>query len=70
MPEKAARVICEDEHVDFAILQEVFSIDDRPARVSMAFSLSTPDEIVARARQAFEQLEAAGEVARIMREER
>lgn len=70
MPEKAARVICEDEHLDFAILQEVFSIDDRPARVSMAFSLSTPDEIVARARQAFEQLEAAGEVARIMREER
>lgn len=70
MPEKAAQIISEYEHVDFATLEEVYSIDERPASVSMAFSLSTPDDIVARARHAFEQLEAAGEVARIMREER
>ncbi len=70
MPENAARIICDEEHVAFADLEEVYSFDERPARVFMAFSLSTPDEIVARAQRAFEQLEASGEVVRIMREER
>lgn len=70
MPENAARVVSEDEHVPFDVLEEAYSIDERPARVSMAFSLDTSDEIVTRARTAFEQLKASGEVDRIMREER
>ncbi|MGS7457568.1 hypothetical protein, partial [Mycobacterium tuberculosis] len=34
MPEKAAQIISEYEHVDFATLEEVYSIDERPASVS------------------------------------
>jgi polar amino acid transport system substrate-binding protein len=70
MPENAARLISKDAHVDFMSLEEVYSLDEQPRRVYMAFSLSTSDEIVARARRAFEQLVASGEVARIMSEER
>jgi polar amino acid transport system substrate-binding protein len=70
MPESAARLVSEAAGVAFTSLEEVYSLDEQPHRVYMAFSLGTADEIVARAQRAFEQLRASGEVARIMREER
>lgn len=70
MPENTARLMSKDAQVDFTTLEEVFSLDEQPHRVHMAFSLSTPDEIVTRAQQAFAKLKASGEVDRIMTEER
>lgn len=70
MPENTARLMSKDAQVDFNALEEVYSLDERPHRVNMAFSLSTSDEVVAKAQRAFEQLKASGEVTRIMREER
>lgn len=70
MPESSARQISEAEGVAFSSLEEVYSLDDHPHRVYMAFSRGTADEIVTRAQEAFEQLRASGEVARIMGQKR
>lgn len=70
MPENTARLMSQDAQMDFASLEEVYILDEQPHRVHLAFSLSTPDEVVAKAQRAFEQLKASGEVARIMNEQR
>ncbi|MBC3372479.1 ABC transporter substrate-binding protein [Pseudomonas sp. SWRI92] len=70
MPENTARLMSQDAQVDFEALEEVYALDEQPHRVYLAFSLSTPDETVAKAQRAFEALKASGEVARIMKEER
>ncbi|WP_413791554.1 MULTISPECIES: substrate-binding periplasmic protein [unclassified Pseudomonas] len=70
MPENTARLMSQDAQVDFTSLEEVYTLDEQPHRVHLAFSLSTPDEIVTKAQNAFEQLKASGEVARIMNEQR
>lgn len=70
MPENTARLMSQDAQVDFASLEEVYILDEQPHRVHLAFSLSTPDEVVAKAQRAFEELKASGEVARIMSEQR
>lgn len=70
MPENTARLLSQDAQVDFAALEAVYTLDEQPHRVYLAFSLSTPDEVVASAQRAFEQLKASGEVARIMDEKR
>ncbi|KQW41700.1 MULTISPECIES: substrate-binding periplasmic protein [Pseudomonas] len=70
MPENTARLMSKDAQVDFTSLEEVYTLDEQPHRVHLAFSLSTPDEVVAKAQRAFEQLKASGEVARIMNEQR
>lgn len=70
MPENTARLLSQDAQVDFASLEAVYTLDEQPHRVYLAFSLSTPDEVVASAQRAFEQLKASGEVARIMDEKR
>lgn len=70
MPENTARLMSQDAQMDFASLEEVYILDEQPHRVHLAFSLSTPDEVVAKAQRAFEELKASGEVARIMNEQR
>ncbi|WP_207283017.1 ABC transporter substrate-binding protein [Pseudomonas sp. FW300-N2F2] len=70
MPENTARLMSQDAQVDFASLEEVYILDEQPHRVHLAFSLSTPDEVVAKAQRAFEELKDSGEVARIMNEQR
>lgn len=70
MPENTARLLSKDAQVDFTSLEEVYTLDEQPHRVHLAFSLSTPDEVVAKAQRAFDQLKASGEVARIMNEQR
>ena len=70
MSEPAARLVSEAAQVDFDSLEEIYSIDEQPARIYMAFSRGTSDEMVDQARRSFEQLEASGAVARIMNEDR
>ncbi|MCW1243479.1 ABC transporter substrate-binding protein [Pseudomonas sp. SAICEU22] len=70
MPENTARLMSQDAQMDFNLLEEVYSLDEQPHRVYLAFSLSTPDETVAKAQRAFDQLKASGEVERIMKEKR
>ncbi|MNR59237.1 hypothetical protein D3C85_1804460 [compost metagenome] len=70
MPENTARLMSQDAQMDFTSLEEVYILDEQPHKVHLAFSLSTPDEVVAKAQRAFEQLKASGEVARIMSEQR
>ncbi|MBT2339594.1 MULTISPECIES: substrate-binding periplasmic protein [Pseudomonas] len=70
IPENTARLMSQDAQVDFSTLEEVYSLDEQPHRVYLAFSLSTPDDIVAKAQRSFEQLKTSGEVARIMNEKR
>lgn len=70
MPENTARLMSQDAQMDFNQLEEVYALDEQPHRVYLAFSLSTPDETVARAQRAFEALKASGEVERIMKEKR
>lgn len=70
MSENSARLASKDAQVDFSLLEEIFSIEEQPARIYMAFSRETPDEIVDKARRSFEQLEASGAVARMMSEDR
>lgn len=65
MSEASARLACEAAHVDFSTLQDIYSVDDQPAKIYMAFSRNTPDEIVEKARRSFEHLERSGAVARI-----
>lgn len=66
MHETDARRISHEAQVDFERLEAVGTLDGLPASVYMAFSLSTPDDIVSRARAAFEQLKASGEIDRLM----
>jgi len=70
MPENTARLMSQDAQMDFNLLEEVYALDEQPHRVYLAFSLNTPDETVAKAQRAFEQLKASGEVERIMKEKR
>ncbi|VVM43390.1 hypothetical protein PS645_00366 [Pseudomonas fluorescens] len=70
MSENSARLASKDAQVDFSLLEEIFTIEEQPARIYMAFSRETPDEIVDKARRSFEQLEASGAVVRMMSEGR
>jgi len=69
MSETSARLASKAARVDFALLEAIYSVDDQPARIYIAFSRNTPDEIVNKARRSFEQLEASGIVARILSED-
>lgn len=68
MSEREARSLSDEAQVDFSRLEAVGTLDELPASIYMAFSQDTPDEIVARARTAFERLKASGEIDRLMRE--
>ncbi|MHC8306350.1 substrate-binding periplasmic protein [Pseudomonas sp. PB3P13] len=70
MSENSARLESTAAQVDFSSLEAIYSIDKQPARIYMAFSRDTPDDIVDKARRSFEQLEASGAVARILSEDR
>ena len=70
MTERDAQIGSEEAHVDFDVLEQVYSIDQQPNHAYLAFSLSTPDETVERARRAFEKLKGSGELERLMKETR
>lgn len=66
MSEREARVLSDEAQVDFARLEAVGTLDQLPVSIYMAFSLDTPDEIVTRARAAFERLKTSGEIDRLL----
>jgi polar amino acid transport system substrate-binding protein len=70
MPEHDAVLLCAEAKVDFARLEQVFTPDALTAGLYMAYSQSTPDDIVARTRVAFDSLKAEGVVARLMKSRR
>jgi polar amino acid transport system substrate-binding protein len=67
MPERDARLLCEEAGVDFNRLERVHTLDALTTGLYMAYSRSTADDIVARTRAAFDRLVAEGVVARLMK---
>ena len=70
MPERDAILLCEAAKVDFSQLEQVYTLDALTTGLYMAYSHSTPDDIVARTRAAFDSLKAEGVVARLMKPKR
>ncbi|WPP01898.1 transporter substrate-binding domain-containing protein [Pseudomonas sp. HR96] len=60
LPEREARVLSEAARIDYDQLESVYSLDDLSSGLYFAYSKSTPDDVVARTRAAFERLKAAG----------
>jgi polar amino acid transport system substrate-binding protein len=66
MPERDAILLCKEAKVDFSRLEQVYTLNELTTGLYMAFSQSTPDDIVGRTRAAFDGLTTEGVVARIM----
>jgi polar amino acid transport system substrate-binding protein len=66
MPERDAMLLCEEAHVDCNSLEKIYLLDAMSTGIYMAYSKSTPDDIVQRTRTAFDKLKADGTVARLM----
>ena len=69
MSEREIRLLSEEAGVDFSRFEAVATLDEIPVGIYIAFSLDTPDEVVAQARVAFDQLKASGEIERLMRQD-
>ena len=66
MSETGALQLCEDTGIACANLEKVFTLDAMTTGLYMAYSKSTPDDVVARTAAAFAKLKADGTVARLM----
>lgn len=66
MPERDARQLCDESHIDCATLEKVYTLDTLSTGLFMAYSKATPDDVVLRTRAAFEKLKADGTLARLM----
>ncbi|NKI94624.1 ABC transporter substrate-binding protein [Rhizobacter sp. SG703] len=66
MPERDARQLCDESHIDCAMLEKVYTLDTLSTGLFMAYSKATPDDVVLRTRAAFEKLKADGTLARLM----
>lgn len=63
-------MLCEEAKVDFARLEQVYTLDSLTTGLYMAYSGLTADDIVARTRAAFDSLKAEGVVERLMKVKR
>ncbi len=70
MPESDAVMLCQEAKVDFADLEQVYTLDTMATGLYMAYSQSTSDDVVARTRAAFDSLKAEGVVMQLMQEKR
>jgi polar amino acid transport system substrate-binding protein len=70
MPERDAMLLCEEAHVDCNSLEKIYLLNAMSTGIYMAYSKSTPDDIVQRTRSAFDKLKADGTVARLMNPKR
>jgi polar amino acid transport system substrate-binding protein len=70
MPESDAVMLCQEAKVDFASLEQVYTLDTLTTGLYMAYSQSTSDDIVARTRAAFDSLKAEGVVKQLMQGKR
>lgn len=69
MPERDARKFCADAHVPFETLEKAYAMDDLSREIYIAFSRSTSDDVVERVRAAYEQLQSAGTIQRLLQEQ-
>jgi polar amino acid transport system substrate-binding protein len=70
MPESDAVRLCQEAKVNFADLEQVYTLDTMATGIYMAYSKSTSDDIVVRTRAAFDSLKAEGVVMQLMLEKR
>lgn len=63
-----AQGLCAEARFDCAGLERILTLDEASTGLYMAYSVATPDDIVARTRAAFERLAADGSVAKIMQQ--
>ncbi|APW40488.1 hypothetical protein RD110_05445 [Rhodoferax koreense] len=66
LSENGASTQCRQANFDCASLEKVLPLEELNTGLYMAYSLSTPPELVARTKAAFEQLRGNGTVRRIM----
>ncbi|WP_372868584.1 substrate-binding periplasmic protein [Pseudomonas sp.] len=66
MPEHDARLLCAESGVDYASLEQVYTLDALSSDLYMAYSNSTDDETVTRSRAAFASLKAEGLLTKLM----
>jgi polar amino acid transport system substrate-binding protein len=66
MPERDARKLCSDAGIPFTTLEQVYALNDLTNSIYVAMSKGTPDDIVERARAAFEQLKASGAIRKML----
>jgi polar amino acid transport system substrate-binding protein len=66
MPESDVVMLCREAKVDFAGLEQVYTLDTMATGLYMAYSQSTSDDIVVRTRAAFDSLKAEGVVKQLM----
>lgn len=60
MPKRDVILLCAETGVDYASLEQVYTLDALTSDLYMAYSNSTADEIVTRSRAAFASLKAEG----------
>jgi polar amino acid transport system substrate-binding protein len=71
LSETGAAQLCDEAHLDCATaLEKVITLDAMTTGLYMAYSLSTPDDLVARTAASFARLKADGTVARLMNPKR
>ncbi|MCZ2496886.1 ABC transporter substrate-binding protein [Xylophilus sp. Kf1] len=66
LTENEARSLCEEAQPDCVGLERVLPLDDIAVELYIAYSLNTPQDVVARTRTAFETLRTDGTVLRVM----
>jgi polar amino acid transport system substrate-binding protein len=66
LPDRDAAQLCEDTKFDCSGLERVYTLDEMSTSLYMAYSRTTPDEVVARTKTAFDKLKAEGVVKRVM----
>jgi polar amino acid transport system substrate-binding protein len=69
MPERDARKLCADAHIPFETLEKAYAMDDLSREIYIAFSHDTADDVVNRVRVAYEQLQRAGVVQRLLQDQ-
>jgi polar amino acid transport system substrate-binding protein len=69
MPERDARKFCADAQVPFETLEKAYAMDDLTRDIYIAFSRATSDELVDRVRAAYEQLQRAGVLQRLLQDQ-
>lgn len=66
MPERDARKLCAAAHIPYEALETAYTMDGLSKEGYIAFSNATSDEVVKRARAAYEHLKRTGAIARML----
>ena len=66
LPDNDVARFCKEANVDPSALEKVLTLNEMTTGIYMAYSRQTPDETVARTRDAFDHLKAEGLVAKLM----